>query len=239
MPHSTKKKKGSQKKQATVKRKSRTNLYLLIGVIAAIIAIAAGVALYESYQNTTTTTSNQVIYAVLDTSQGNMTVELFQSLTPAIVSNFVSLAQSGFYNNLVWHRLQPGLVIQTGDPASRNGAGNPCSWGGTTPPKIIPFEYAPSLHNDAGTLGIASSGAKQGGYSQFYINLVNNLDFDGSYAVFGQIVSPDGLQIATNIARQPINTSCNTGGNGDPPLHPSDVLLKTVTILNSTTSSTT
>jgi peptidyl-prolyl cis-trans isomerase B (cyclophilin B) len=155
-----------------------------------------------------------------------MEVELFQGLVPATVNNFVALAESGFYNNLTWHRLQPNFVIQTGDPNTRTG-------GSTT---TVAFEVVPSLHNNAGYLGMASSGAHLGGTSQFYINLKDNSQLDGSYAVFGKIVSPSGLNIANAIANLPPNPSCPNTGLGAPPANPAEAMLISVTILNTTST---
>jgi cyclophilin family peptidyl-prolyl cis-trans isomerase len=247
MPHSTKKKRRAVSSQSQPARKStpsRRNLYIVVGVVAAIIAAASGVALYYSY-HTTTVSQGTLVYANFDTSQGSFEVELFQGLVPATVNNFVSLAKSGFYNNLVWHRIVKNFVIQTGDPNTRNGGGNPCSqpdeWGTGGSSNTIPFEYAPSLHNYAGYLGMASSAAKTGGSSQFYINLSNsstNLALDGDYAVFGKIISFNGLLIANKIGNLPTNPSCTTS-EGGPPANPSEAMLLSVTILNSTSTTTT
>ena len=169
-----------------------------------------------------------LIYAQFNTSQGVFEAELFQSLTPKTVANFVSLANSGFYNNLVWHRIVPGFVIQTGDPNSRNASGSPCSWGTAGSSSTIPFEYAPSLPNEVGYIGMASTGAGVSGTSQFYINLNNNTSLDGNYTVFGKVIS--GMNVVDKIGKLP-TTSCSSGGN--PPTDPSQALLISVNILSS------
>ena len=74
-------------------------------------------------------TSSLPVYAVIDTSQGVMEAELFPSAAPKTVANFVNLANQGFYNDLVWHRIVAGFAIQTGDPNTRNGGGNRGMWG--------------------------------------------------------------------------------------------------------------
>src|SRR2546426_8564856 len=106
---------------------------------AAIVAIIAGAGLYIyisniyiSNQGTTTqestscTTGTPVLgakgtYAKINTSLGSIEVQLYPSDAPKTVANFVNLSQTGFYNNLVWHRIVAGFVIQTGDPNSRGG----------------------------------------------------------------------------------------------------------------------
>ena len=91
-------------------------------VIAALVVVAAGWFIYNTYLYVPPPQ-----YAKVGTSLGNFDVELFPSCAPKTVSNFVNLAQSGFYANLVWHRIVPGFVIQTGDPNPRSGfPGVPC-----------------------------------------------------------------------------------------------------------------
>ncbi len=235
MPHTSKKYK---KSNASGSSPNRTTLFAVIAVIA-IIAIAGGYFVYSSAQHstTTTTTSSQttatsssgLIYAKFVTTQGTFEVELFQNQTPKTVANFVSLANQGFYNNLVWHRIVKGFVIQTGDPTTKNGAGVPCTWGGGSSNTTISFEAPSSLHNDVGYLGMASTGAGTPGTSQFYINLANNdASLDGKYAVFGKVIN--GMSVVDAIGNLP-TASCAQGGT--PPSNPSQATLISVTIQSS------
>ncbi len=243
MPHTSKKYKKQDSQQS--KGPNRTTLIVVISVIG-IIAIAGGYYVYSSAQHTTSSlntttgvtgttsiasinasTSGQ-IYAKLDTSQGAFEVELFQNDTPKTVANFVSLANSGFYNNLVWHRIVKGFVIQTGDPTTKNGEGVPCNWGSGTSGTTIPFEDDPSLPNNAGYLAMASTAAGQPGTSQFYINLVDNPSLNGNYAVFGKVIS--GMNVVDAIGNLPV-TSCAAGGS--PPADPANAMLISVTIQDS------
>jgi cyclophilin family peptidyl-prolyl cis-trans isomerase len=252
MPHTSKKYK---KQNATPKGPNRMIIYAVIGVVA-IIAIAGGYFVLSSAHSITSSTASvsnassastsvgstnpstsvtatgNLVYATFDTSQGTFVAELFANDTPRTVANFVSLAESGFYNNLVWHRIQAGFVIQTGDPTSRNGGGSPCTWGQTSDPNVsIPFEDSPYLHNTVGTLGMASTGAKVAGQSQFYINLADNsASLDGSYTVFGQVIS--GMSVVNAIGNLPISSACGNSGTGGPPENPSQAMLISVTISN-------
>jgi peptidyl-prolyl cis-trans isomerase A (cyclophilin A) len=206
---------------------------VLVAVIIAVIAGAGGYYFYSSALHSTTsetsTATNQsgVVYAKFDTSQGTFEAELFQNETPKTVANFVSLADSGFYNNLVWHRIVQGFVIQTGDPNTKNAQGNPCSWGQGGSSSSIPFEYVPSLHNDYGYLGMASTAARAPGTSQFYINLANNTSLDGNYAVFGKVIS--GMNVVNAIGNLAVSSACQSTG-GSPPANPSQAMLISVTI---------
>ncbi len=84
---------------------------------------------------------------------------------------------------------------------------------------------------------MASTGPKLGGYSQFYINLVNNPSLNGDYAVFGKIISSNGLSIANKIAALPEDTACGNSGAGAPPADPSEAMLISVEIVNQTSTS--
>ena len=159
------------------------------------------------------------MYAKLNTSQGLITVELYQSATPKTVSNFVNLARSGFYDNLVWHRIVEGFVIQTGDPNTSNGGGDRSLWGTGGSSQTVPLEIDGFLHNYVGYLGMARSQDANSGSSQFYINLANNASLDGQYTVFGKVIS--GMDSALAIGNVPVNSQ-------EQPIDP--VFLTSVTI---------
>jgi cyclophilin family peptidyl-prolyl cis-trans isomerase len=129
------------------------------------------------------------VFATLLTPDGTIQVELYPAQAPKTVANFVSLAQSGFYNNLTWHRVVKGFVIQTGDPTSKNAGGDNNTWGQHGSPQTVPLEIDSSLRNLAGTLGMARSSDPNSGSSQFYINLADNPSLDGNYTVFGKVTA--------------------------------------------------
>jgi cyclophilin family peptidyl-prolyl cis-trans isomerase len=160
------------------------------------------------------------VYAILATSDGNMTVELFPASAPKTVANFVNLAEQGFYKNLTWHRIVQGFVIQTGDPNTRNGGGDRSTWGQGGSSQTVPLEIDPTLHNDVGYLGMARTSDPNSGSSQFYINLANNNSLDGQYTVFGKVTS--SMSPAFALANTPVNSSSQ-------PINP--VFLTSVTIL--------
>lgn len=145
------------------------------------------------------------VYATLSTTNGTIVVELYRAQAPKTVSNFVSLAQSGFYSNLVWHRIVKGFVIQTGDPNTRNGGGDRSAWGTGGSSQTVPLEIDPTLHNNIGYLGMARSTDPNSGSSQFYINLANNNSLDGQYTVFGKVINSGGMTAAYALANAPVN----------------------------------
>jgi cyclophilin family peptidyl-prolyl cis-trans isomerase len=144
------------------------------------------------------------VFATLVTSAGTIVVELYQVQAPKTVTNFVNLAGSGFYNNLTWHRIVSGFVIQTGDPNTRNGGGDRSTWGTGGSSQTVPLEIVSSLHNNAGYLGMARSTDLNSGSSQFYINLADNHSLDGSYTVFGKVIS--GMNGALALGNTPVNS---------------------------------
>ncbi len=179
------------------------------------------------------------LYATLlvngGSSNGTIEVELYRAQTPKTVSNFVTLAQSGFYNQLVWHRIATSpYVIQTGDPNTRNGGGNRtyvagecCYWGAGGSSTTIPFESpsSSSLSNTAGTVAMARGNDLNSASSQFYINVGDNTSLDtanGGYAVFGKVIN-NGLTVVRAISSHPVT--------GEQPLDPLPFLI-TVTISN-------
>jgi cyclophilin family peptidyl-prolyl cis-trans isomerase len=165
------------------------------------------------------------VYAALLTSNGTIVIELYRAQTPQTVTNFVSLAQSGFYGNLVWHRIVPSdpAVIQTGDPNTRYGNTSRTTWGTGGSAQTVPLEIDPTLHNDIGYLGMARGQDPNSGSSQFYINMANNNYLDGNYTVFGKIIGP--MTAANAIWSTQIYTS---GQYLDQPINP--VFLISVTI---------
>jgi cyclophilin family peptidyl-prolyl cis-trans isomerase len=223
-------------KQSPLKRN-----WLSITIVEAIIVIAvAGGYIYETRGASTTQSSSSTTgtssssgtgeYAVLDTSQGTIVVQLYPQDAPKTVANFVSLANSGFYDNLVWHRIVQGFIIQTGDPNTKNGGGNEATWGQGGSGTNIPFENS-GLPEGEGYVAMANTSPQgAGASSQFFINLVNNTSSLGNgYAVFGEVVS--GMSVVQAIGSLPVGAQCqSSGGLTCPPLTPSDAMLISVTI---------
>jgi len=162
------------------------------------------------------------LYASIDTPAGVIVAELFPASAPKTVANFVTLANAGFFNGLVWHRIVRGFVIQTGDPLTKNGGGDRGRWGTGGSDQRVPLEIS-SLRNDTGTLGMARSQDPNSGSSQFYINLADNTFLNGQYTVFGKVIS--GLDAAKKIGDLPRDPF-------DQPLAPSQAIVTSITIRN-------
>ena len=188
----------------------------------AIVAIIAGAGLYiyisnrtgVTPQETTSCTNGTTVlggakgtYAKINTSLGSIEVQLYPSCAPKTVANFVNLSRTGFYSNLVWHRIVVGFVIQTGDPNTRNGGGNRSLWGTGGSGKTVPLEIDSTVRNDYGYLGMARSSDPNSGSSQFYINVnqTGNKNLNGQYTVFGKVIS--GMDVALAISKVAVNST--------------------------------
>ncbi|MEY5047852.1 MAG: hypothetical protein RLZZ175_1211 [Bacteroidota bacterium] len=119
--------------------------------------------------------------AEIITDKGTMIVEFFEKDAPIAVANFISLAEKGFYNGLIFHRVIPNFMVQAGCP---NGIGN----GG--PGYTIKCELTgDNQYHDRGVLSMAHAGRNTGG-SQFFIchNRQNTQHLDRNHTVFGKVV---------------------------------------------------
>jgi cyclophilin family peptidyl-prolyl cis-trans isomerase len=126
--------------------------------------------------------------ATMETNKGSFKIELFEDKAPETAGNFLKLAESGFYDGVVFHRVIEGFMIQGGDP---DGTGR----GG--PGYTIKDEFHPDLRHDAkGVLSMANAGPDTGG-SQFFITLAATPWLDGKHAVFGRVV--EGIDVVEAI----------------------------------------
>lgn len=110
---------------------------------------------------------------------GEIRIELFPEDAPKTVENFVTLAKKGFYNGLTFHRVEPGFVVQGGDPKG-DGTGGPGY--------KIKAEFNKRKHV-RGTVAMARSQHPDSAGSQFYITFGPQPGLDGAYTVFGQVAS--------------------------------------------------
>ncbi len=127
--------------------------------------------------------------AVLETSLGTIRFKLYEDKAPITTANFIKLAESGFYDGLIFHRVVDNFVIQTGDPLGTGMGGSA---------ETIPLEAAESLTHSDGAVGMARSQDPNSASSQFYICDGAQHGLDGNYAVFGQVV--EGMEVVRAIA---------------------------------------
>lgn len=167
-----------------IRLKKRNLAVIIIALVAAfaIIWILRG----EKMANKT---------AVFDTSMGQFKVELFNDKAPKTAKNFIDLADKGFYNGLIFHRVIDGFMIQGGDPKG-DGTGGP----GYT----IKDEFNLALkHDSEGILSMANAARPNTGGSQFFITLAPTPWLDGKHAVFGKVTQ--GMEVVRAIGKVKID----------------------------------
>ncbi len=144
--------------------------------------------------------------AVISTSQGDMTVELWNDVAPNHVENFLKLGRSGFYDNLKFHRIVPDFVVQGGCPRG-DGTGNP-GW-------TVKAEFNERPHRP-GTLSMARSQDPDSAGSQFFICLTREhcQHLDGQYTAFGQVT--EGMDVVKALGGVKVDE--DTGAPQDPPV---------------------
>ena len=148
--------------------------------------------------------------ATFETTLGNFTVELFLDQMPVTAGNFVTLAKSGFYDGLHFHRVINNFMIQFGCPYSKDPA-SPRAGTGGPPSGNIKDEFTAKLSNEPLTLSMANTGRPNSGGSQFFINTRHNsyLDWfspgESRHPVFGRITS--GEDVVKKIESTPTDGS--------------------------------
>ena len=161
--------------------------------------------------------------AIIDTSYGEITLELYEDGAPITTSNFINLSLDGFYDGLLFHRVIDDFVIQTGDPNTKDN--NPYNDGSGGSSHTIPLEIDPELTHVDGAMGMARGAELDSASSQFYICDGPQHGLDGDYAVFGVVIK--GIEVVRKIA------AVDTWGNKRPLLkdHPiEDVVMYSVFI---------
>lgn len=149
--------------------------------------------------------------AVFETNLGNFSVELFEDETPITTENFIDLAEKGFYDGVIFHRVIDGFMIQGGDPEG-TGMGGP----GYT----IEDEFVDDLRFDGeGILAMANTGMPHTGGSQFFITLDKTPWLNGHHTIFGKV--KEGMDVVRRIGHSETDMA-------DRPLE--DVVIKTIEI---------
>ncbi|WP_086931315.1 peptidylprolyl isomerase [Agarilytica rhodophyticola] len=135
---------------------------------------------------------------LLETSSGNILIELFPKQAPLTVANFLKYVDDGFYSGTIFHRVVPGFVVQAG--------GYTFDFKKKETREPIKNESDNKLKNLVGTLSMARTGVIDSATSQFFINIADNdaLDFSSGshgYAVFGKVI--EGFEIVKKIEKEP------------------------------------
>lgn len=150
---------------------------------------------------------------LLETTSGDILLDLFAQQTPLASRNFLQLCIDGYYNGTIFHRLVPGFVIQGGDPTN-TGAGGEASYDGGT----FDDEFHSRLKfNRRGLLGMANSGRKNDNGSQFFITLGPTTELEGKNTMFGRVVGDTIYNVMKMGDGELIE------GEGERPLYPTKI----------------
>lgn len=130
----------------------------------------------------------------IEMENGNkIKLELYPEIAPNTVKNFISLAQKGFYDGVIFHRVIPGFMIQGGDPEG-SGMGGP---GYSIKGEFTSNGFKNNLSHDRGVISMARSSRPNSAGSQFFIMVEKSTHLDGQYASFGKVV--EGIEEADRI----------------------------------------
>lgn len=229
------------KKSNSSKKKSNKTLFLAIGIIAIVVIGLVAYAMLGQSGNqpanaTPTPTPTPVPTAstapsatpidshyvnptkiLLQTSAGNITIEL-RTDKPITTTNFVNIVNHGWYDGTIFHRVIAGFMIQGGQISQSVPA--------------ISDEIGSDNHNTAYTITMAKTSQPNSATSEFFINVADNSQikypdgttFDGTYSVFGRVVS--GQSVVDSIANAQVTT--NPYGENSSPVHPISITKATI-----------
>lgn len=203
-------------------KKNKWFLPFLVLVIVLMMVASTAIILnpFKGNENTTngSTASNSI--AVINTSMGTMRVELYQDKMPITTANFIKLANDGFYNGMIFHRIDAGFMIQAGRYF-------PDGTQKFSPYGNIQFETSDVKHVN-GAISMASTGVKVGGSAEFFICDGPQSFLDGNYAAFGVVIN--GIDVVHAIASAPNDGSFEPNPGGGKPL--TDIIINSITIEN-------
>ncbi|HTK33570.1 MAG TPA: peptidylprolyl isomerase [Candidatus Paceibacterota bacterium] len=184
------------------------------GNVEPVSAVASSTAPSTSAPVTNSSTNTTMHHTVtIETNKGTIVFETYDNDAPKTVANFISLANKGFYNNLIFHRVIEGFMIQGGDPTG-TGTGGP---GYQFADELSPNTDSYKAGYVRGVVAMANAGPNTNG-SQFFI-MQKDTPLPHKYSIFGKVIS--GMDVVDAIAATQVNAS-------DRPLQ--DVVMKKVTV---------
>ncbi len=197
-------------------------LIALLGVLAVFASACGQKNSGESPANSKA--NGHPIVEIVMADESKMTFELYPEYAPETVANFISLAKSGFYDGLKFHRIISGFMVQGGDPAGNGSGGSD---------KTIKGEFSSNgfgkntLKHTKGVISMARTKDPNSASSQFFIVDGDEPRLDGDYAAFGKLTGGESTLDA--IAATPVDVDPNSGQMSLPK---KDVVIKKVTVLS-------
>lgn len=170
--------------------------------------------------------------AEMETTQGTIKIEFYPHAAPKNVDNFITLANEGFYDGVLFHRISPlgqGFVIQGGDPLTRNDTTPRNQWGTGGPDDTVQDEFTDIPHN-RGIVSMANTGQPNSGGSQFFIVVQDTPFLDNRYTVFGKVI--EGMDVVDKIAALETVGGASDDPQSAQPVNPDDARIISVRIVD-------
>lgn len=187
-------KKGTQAAKPEKARGEKLNLWMIVipAVVICLVLVGVFVPIPGLHKKSNDDSGNQainpeknpIVTITMDTGK-EIKVELYPTIAPNTVYNFISLVKNKFYDGLTFHRVIPEFMIQGGDPYG-NGAGGP---GYSIKGEFESNGISNTLLHTRGVISMARSNDPNSGGSQFFIMVADSPNLDGDYAAFGKVIS--------------------------------------------------
>jgi len=145
--------------------------------------------------------ANEKIVVIEMENGGLIEIELYPDQAPITVNNFLGLVESGFYKDIIFHRVIKGFMIQGGDPTGTGTGGSGTNIKGEFKQNGVDN----TIKHERGVISMARSQNKDSASSQFFIMHANSSHLDGAYAAFGKVIS--GMEVVDAIADVEVNSS--------------------------------
>ena len=164
-------------------------MFIVLSVLLFLIPVTN-----ESFSQTIEFVETKDPVVIFETNSGKIAIEFFPEDAPKHVSNFITLANNGFYDGTLFHRVIPGFMIQGGDPNTKTD--NKGSWGMGGPGYNVKAEFSSRSHL-RGIVSMARAQDPDSAGSQFFIVTSDSAFLDRQYTVFGQV--KEGMDVADKI----------------------------------------
>ncbi|MGI0011349.1 MAG: peptidylprolyl isomerase [Nitrosopumilaceae archaeon] len=168
--------------------------------------------------------------AIIETKFGNMVIEFFPNDAPKTVDNFIKLAESGFYDGTLFHRIKHDFMIQGGDPLSKDSRLIQ-QWGTGDAGYKIPAEFN-NIKHKRGIVSMARSADPDSASSQFFIVQKDSAFLDGKYTVFGRLITQESYDVLDSIASLETVSDEASGIPVDVPLSYGDAEIRSIKMKN-------
>ena len=166
----------------------------LVKKLLFVLTLVCSVMGFQNFASAEGEAAPDIVKIKIETTMGDIYADLYAKEAPKTVENFVTLTKKGFYDGIIFHRVIPDFMIQTGDPTGTGMGG---------PGYQFDDEFSPNLkHDKPGVISMANAGPGTNG-SQFFITVVPTPHLNGRHSIFGQVTQ--GMDVVNKIVSAPRN----------------------------------